>query len=115
MINDILPVLGISLGLTVFLEEVFAIIVGIQYSKDLVLVLLVNLLTNPAAVLCYYILAFYIEMNILVLKIPIELAAVIIEGLYYRKYASSIKKPFLFSVSANILSFGTGLILNAIF
>ena len=92
------------------------IFLGLEdYVSHLGLVFLVNLLTNPAAVLCYYIFTVYTQMNILIIKIPIELVVILIEGLYYRKYASSIHKPFLFSASANIFSFGTGLILNAIF
>ena len=113
--NDLLPILGISLGLTIFIEEAFAFITGIRSGKDLGLVFLVNLLTNPAAVLCYYFFTVYTQMDILIIKIPIELIVIIIEGLYYRKYAGSIHKPFLFSASANIFSFGTGLILNTIF
>lgn len=92
------------------------IFLGLEdYVSHLGLVFLVNLLTNPAAVLCYYIFTVYTQMNILIIKIPIELVVILIEGLYYRKYASSIHKPFLFSASANIFSFGTGLILNTIF
>lgn len=92
------------------------IFLGLEdYVSHLGLVFLVNLLTNPAAVLCYYVFTVYTQMNILIIKIPIELVVILIEGLYYRKYASSIHKPFLFSASANIFSFGTGLILNTIF
>ncbi len=113
--NDLLPILGISLGLTLFVEEAFAFITGIRSGKDLGLVFLVNLLTNPVAVMCYYYVTFCTDLNYFVIKIPIELVVIIIEGLYYRKYASSIHKPFLFSTWANIFSFGTGLILNTIF
>lgn len=114
MINELLPILGLSLGFTILIEEAFALAMGIRSSRGLLLVFLVNLLTNPAAVLCNYIFAYYAQMNILIIKIPIELAVILIEGLYFRKYAGSIKKPFLFSATANIFSFGTGLILNAI-
>lgn len=113
--NDLLPILGISLGLTLVIEGVFAYITGIRSGKDLLLVFLVNLLTNPAAVLCYYFFTVYTQMNVFIIKIPIELVVILIESLYYRKYASSIQKPLLFSAFANALSFGTGLIVNAIF
>lgn len=113
--NDLLPILGISLGLTLLIEGAFAFIKGIRSGKDLVLVFLVNLLTNPAAVLCYYFFTVYTQMNVFIIKIPIELVVILIESLYYRKYASFTHKPFLFSALANIFSFGTGLILNTIF
>lgn len=113
--NDLLPILGISLGLTLLIEGAFSYITGICSGKDLLLVFLVNILTNPAAVLCYYFFTVYTQLNVFITKIPIELVVILIEGLYYRKYASTIHKPFLFSAFANALSFGTGLILNAIF
>ncbi len=114
MINEIFPILAISLGLTIVIEEAFAIAIGIRSSKSLVLIFLVNLLTNPAAVLCYYAFTFYSQLNIIIIKIPIELAVILIEGLYYKKYSDTIHRAFLFSASANVFSFATGLILNAI-
>jgi len=112
--DDFLPVLGISLGLTLFIEEVFAFITGIRLGKDLGLVFLLNLLTNPAAVMCYYYVASFANLNYFVIKMPIEIIVILLEGFYYKKYSVSIQKPFLFSAFANTLSFGTGLILNAI-
>ncbi len=92
------------------------IFLGLEdYVSHLGLVFLVNLLTNPAAVLCYYFFTVYTQMNVFIIKIPIELVVILIESLYYRKYASFTHKPFLFSALANIFSFGTGLILNTIF
>ena len=38
--NDLLPILGISLGLTLLIEGAFAYITGIRAGKDLVLVFL---------------------------------------------------------------------------
>lgn len=115
MINDLLPILGISLGLTLIIEEGLAFISGIRAGKDFGLVFLVNLLTNPAAVMGYYYINSFTQLNSVIIKIPIELMVIFIEGFYYKKYSFTIQKPFLFSVFANIFSFGTGLILNAIF
>jgi len=114
MTNEYLLILGISLGLTVFMEVTLAFIVGIRSSRDLILVLLVNVFTNPAAVICYYIFTFYTQMSILILKILIEIVVILIEGVYYRRYAGSVKRPFMFSALANILSFGAGLVLNTV-
>lgn len=114
MKDGLLPVLGISLGLTLLIEEVFAFITGIRSGKDLGLVFLVNLLTNPAAVMCYYYVASSGNLNNFVIKITIEIIVILVEGFYFKKYSFSIKNPFLFSAFANVLSFGTGLIANAI-
>ena len=43
----IVPVLLVSLGLTVALEEGFGWLTGVRDRWDMLLVLLVNLLTNP--------------------------------------------------------------------
>lgn len=112
--KDLLPVLSISFGLTLLIEEAFAFITGVTSKEDLLLIFLVNLLTNPAAVICYYYITSFTQLNSVIIKIPIELIVIFIEGFYYKKYSVFIKKPFLFSVFANVFSFGTGLILNAI-
>ena len=49
----IVPVLLVSLGLTVALEEGFGWLTGVRDPWDILLVLLVNLLTNPAVVFLY--------------------------------------------------------------
>jgi len=112
--NDLLPVLGISLGFTLLIEGTFAFVTGIRSGKDFLLVFFVNLLTNPAAVMCYYYVVSFANINYLVIKLPIEIIVILVEGFYYKKYSGSIQKPFLFSAFANVLSFGTGLIVNAL-
>jgi hypothetical protein len=108
----ILATLGISLGLTLLLEGLIALVVGVRDKKDLLLVCLVNVLTNPAVVLCYHLNSAYIGINQVLVKLILEALAVLTEGLYYRKYASGIRHPFWFSVLANGFSFGVGLLLN---
>ena len=55
----IVPVLLVSLGLTVALEEGFGWLTGVRDPWDILLVLLVNLLTNPAVVFLYYVNCLY--------------------------------------------------------
>jgi len=112
MSNNILIALGISLLLTLLLEVGFYLAVCKRNKKDLLLVVLVNMLTNPIVVLLYWMMYWYTNWNTTVIKIPLELFAIVVEGLYYKKYSAEVKRPLIFSLSANIFSFSTGVLLQ---
>jgi hypothetical protein len=80
--------------------------------KDFLLVVLVNVLTNPVVVLLYWLAASYTDWNTIIVLIPLELFAVFTEGYYYKKYGSSFYRPYLFSATTNVFSFGTGLLIQ---
>ena len=111
----IFGVLGTSLGLTILIELLFAIIIGIRNKKDLLLVGLVNILTNPPVVLAYYILIFYAGIGGIYIKVPLEITVILVEMYYYKSYGNTFKHPFWFSFFANAVSFGIGEIINIIF
>jgi len=108
MTDMLLSALGISLALTLVFELAFSLICGIRGRCDLLLVLLVNVLTNPAAVLIYHL---YPPAWI---KLPLELAAISVEALYYSRYARGIRHPVLFSIGVNCFSFTLGAVINFI-
>ncbi|MCL2140368.1 MAG: hypothetical protein FWH42_01620 [Dehalococcoidia bacterium] len=108
----LLVILILSLLLTEVLEVVFFLLVGKRSGKDLLVVLLVNLFTNPAVVLAYWWALTYTKWNLLVVIILLELFAVLFEGCYYKCYGHGFKRPFLFSVGANLFSFSIGLFLQ---
>ena len=130
----LLSILAISLGLTIIFEVGFYLITGKQNSKDhgisgihkegffkvkwnkkdLLLVILVNTLTNPVVVLLYLTAYYYTSWNTTAVKIPLELFAILTEGYIFKRYAQSIKKPFLFSLAANMFSFTLGVIIQQI-
>jgi len=105
----LLSALAISLGLTVLFETGFFLILGKRNKKDLLLVVLVNTLTNPIVVLLYWIAYFRTNWNTILIILPLELFAVLTEGYIYKKYAESFKRPFLFSLAANVFSFSLGI------
>lgn len=107
---SLLITLAISLALTLLFELAFALLTGKR--ADLLLVLLVNVLTNPAVVLLYTLSQQYTPLHAIAVKAVLEVLAVLTEALYYRHYASAIKRPFLFSLAANAVSFGLGLVIN---
>ncbi len=112
---DFVWTLLISLGLTVVLELIFALVFKVRGERDFVLVIVVNVITNPAVVLLNYLLLRDTALPRMPVIFVLEAAAVLVEAFYYRRYAETIKKPFLFSLCANVFSFSIGLLINYVF
>ena len=114
MNRDLLTALAASLSLTLVFEVTFFFIVGKRNKKDLLLVVMVNVLTNPIVVLLFWLSALYTDWCETLVKIPLEVFAVLTEGLFFKKYGQSFKRPFLFSLAANAFSFFLGVSLQQI-
>ena len=116
MSKDILISLTFSLALTLILETGFFLTVrsikGKFDNKDLLLVAMVNILTNPAVVLIFWLSVLYSDVNYVIIIVPLEIFAVLTEGYIYKKHGYYFKHPYVFSVAANAFSFGTGLLLQ---
>lgn len=97
----------VSLAFTLMLELGFALILGVRSRRNLALVALVNVLTNPPVVLLCSLFPSPL------LTIATELSAVFIEGVIYRA-GTDFRRPMLFSLSANAFSYLIGLALNAL-
>ena len=104
----LLRVMLYSLMMTEILELIFALIYGIRNKKDLCLVLLVNILTNPVVVLSYELMDYYTLFNPIVMTVQLELAAILIEGSYFKRYGENIRKPMVFAFCINLFSYGIG-------
>lgn len=106
----LLKMFGVSLLLTLFIEWVFAYIWGLRGKRPFLLVTLVNIVTNPAAVLTYWLYGMYCGKALAAVQIGIEIVVVTVEALIYRSFAKKdafgIKKPVLFAVLVNMLSWG---------
>jgi hypothetical protein len=98
----------ISLVLTLLIEELFVLIIGIRRKEDLLLVLLVNILTNPVVVFLYQAANYYLKADMRIITVFLEAAAIFAEAGYYAKYSRNIRHPLLVSVGANVISFGIG-------
>ncbi len=112
MAVSLIQSLIISLLLTLLLESIFAFVVGVRGKMDYLLLVLVNLLTNPLVVLLYSLSLLFIPFTGIWVQLILEAMAVMTEGIYYKKYAISIKRPFLFSLCINGFSYGVGLLIN---
>ena len=110
--RTILVSLAISLALTLILETGFYLLFGKRNKKDLLLVIMVNVLTNPVVVLLYWLALLYTNWDTSVVLIPLEVSAVVVEGCYFWKYGLRFRRPFLFSIAANAFSFIAGAGLN---
>ncbi len=109
--NPIFASLGISLLLTWGLESVAYLFVKKKCLHDYLVLLLVNLVTNPIVVLVS-VLTDFAGFSDILLTAFLEISAVLAEWLLYKKCAVNIRKPLAFAVGANIFSYFAGLILQ---
>ncbi|MCM1193401.1 MAG: hypothetical protein NC123_11190 [Butyrivibrio sp.] len=93
---------ALPLALTLAFEGVFALVWGLR-RRDLLLLVLVNVLTNPAVVLLHALFPGRVVTAVL------ELGAVAVEGGCYSRLGSAVRRPWLFSLCANGFSFCLGL------
>lgn len=70
----LVPVLLVSLGLTIALEEAFGWLAGVRDWWNRLLIVLVNILTNPAVVFLYYVNDLYLGWNPMIVTVALEAA-----------------------------------------
>ena len=99
---------------TIVIELLIALILSVIDKKDLIYVILVNILTNPIVVLLpifiYYKFGYMAKSITLYL---LEILTVFIEGLIYLKTLKYKKlNPFILSLLLNLSSYLIGEIIN---
>ena len=98
---------GISLGLTLLIELPIGFVMGMCGKKHILLMVLINVLTNPAAVLACWLGAA---------QIPVEIAVFLVEaGIYYwfsKDEGFTIKHPILLALFANLISWTSGILIQ---
>ena len=107
MAKYLLEMFAVSLLLTLVLELAVAWCMGLQKGREIQLVILVNILTNPAAVLlCWLGLP----------QLPVEVTVVAVEALVYICFAKdkkwNIPRPVRLAVLANGISWSAGLLIQ---
>lgn len=110
-----LPLLLIRcLLLTIIIELIIALILGIRDKKDIINIILVNIITNPVVVMSQTLLYIKFGYNIEMIGIAIlEVLVVLVEGLIYKKVLNYKKiNPILLSLILNALSFLIGELIN---
>ena len=107
----------ICLIITIVVELLVALLLKVKNKKDLVNVLLVNILTNPLLVSIDNAISvkFGIKIAYIVLVV-LEILVVIVEGYIYKKYLNYKKiNPYILSLILNICSYLSGLIIIRLF
>lgn len=106
---------GVSLAVTIVAELAVVFIFGLRSLKALCLVILVNVLTNPPAVLLYWLGRQYLpDIPWLIQQLAIEAAVVAAETYIFCSFAKlprwRIKNPAVLAAAANIGSWLFGLL-----
>ena len=104
----------LSLALTLILELAAALLLGIRHRRDLAVVALVNVVTNPLVVLTLNLFLFTAQSAPpWYLTAGLELAAWLAEAFFYRTCLSRKPlDPFLLSLILNSISYLGGLLLR---
>lgn len=111
---EVLMSFGISLGLTLAIELSLALLLRVRTKRGLLIILLANVLTNPAAVFLCLALGPVLGGWYLPFQLLVEGFVVLTEGRVYRRFPTDLKAapaPFLLSLILNACSYGAGLIL----
>ncbi len=115
MILRDLPIIMVRcLILTVIIEVLVALLLGVRNKKDLLNVMLVNIITNPIVVSLPHLLLIYFGYSIYRVSFYVlEVVTVLFEGLIYKKVLNYKKiNPFLLSLLLNGSSYLIGEIIN---
>ncbi len=105
--------LSVSLLLTVALELMFALLFKIR-GRTLIIVILVNILTNPAVVVLYLLLCRHYTFPPLAVVPILEVSAFLAEALIYKTRCRSIQHPFIFALGANLFSYLCGVVIGTL-
>ena len=98
--------------MTIVLETGFALVAGIRGRKNLLTVVLVQIITNPCVVLCMMWCMTHLRIHYALYELPIESLVVLVEWLIYKKYLKSLKRPFIYSLASNYFSYSFGIVLG---
>ena len=104
--------MAISLGMTLIFELLFAVCWKVWGVKEIRLVILVNILTNPIVVFSYYMNYKYQLINAVLLTMIMEVAAIVTEALLYKRFSKKVNHPWWFSIGINAFSYSIGELIN---
>lgn len=123
MTNYLIEMFGVSLLLTIVVELTVVFLVsrvrfplfGQRQGKGIALVVLVNVLTNPPAVLLCFLGRLYMpHVSELLMQLAVEIMVVAVEACIYHSFAKEpqwrINRPILLAVIANMCSWLLGVV-----
>ena len=108
----LLSLLLTALTGTVLIEVLFALLLGVRTTRDIMNIILVNIMTNPFLVIfSFMIKAKYGNHVYYPVLLFMEVLAVLSEGYIYSRYLEYKRiRPYFFSLILNLLSYTVGLL-----
>jgi hypothetical protein len=114
IINNLPFIMLKCLFFTILIEIVVGLIIGIRNKRDLLIILLVNVFTNPLVTsIPTFIYISWGSTPYIISLILLELFAFVSEGFIYKKVLNYKKiNPFIISLILNLSSYLIGLLIN---
>lgn len=114
-INELPLIMLICLSSTIVIELIMSLLLGIRNKKDILNVILVNIMTNPLIVSIIMYITYNRLFNTTISIIILEILVVLTEGFTYKKVLTFDKiNPYVLSLILNISSYFIGGLLNNI-
>lgn len=114
-INELPLIMLISLSSTIVIELIMSLLLGIRNKKDILNVILVNIMTNPLVVSILMYITYNRLFNTTISIIILEILVILTEGFTYKKVLTFDKiNPYVLSLILNISSYFIGELLNNI-
>lgn len=114
-INELPLIMLICLSSTIVIELIMSLLLGIRNKKDILNVILVNIMTNPLVVSILIYITYNRLFNTTISIIILETLVILTEGFVYKKVLTFDKiNPYVLSLILNISSYFIGGLLNNI-
>lgn len=114
-INELPLIMLICLSSTIMIELITSLLLGIRNKKDILNVILVNIMTNPLVVSILMYITYNRLFNTTISIIILEILVILTEGFTYKKVLTFDKiNPYVLSLILNISSYFIGRLLNNI-
>lgn len=114
-INELPLIMLICLSSTIMIELIMSLLLGIRNKKDILNVILVNIMTNPLVVSILMYITYNRLFNTTISIITLEILVILTEGFTYKKVLTFDKiNPYVLSLILNISSYFIGGLLNNI-
>lgn len=114
-INEFPLIMLICLSSTIVIELIMSLLLGIRNKKDILNVILVNIMTNPLIVSILMYITYNRLFNTTISIIILEILVILTEGFTYKKVLTFDKiNPYVLSLILNISSYFIGGLLNNI-
>jgi hypothetical protein len=114
-INELPLIMLICLSSTIVIELIMSLLLGIRNKKDILNVILVNIMTNPLVVSILMYITYNRLFNTTISIIILEILVILTEGFTYKKVLTFDKiNPYVLSLILNISSYFIGELLNNI-